>query len=459
MLIAQSMQLTDAVILLLNLDQITILRGGCCNFPLYWNKDTKNLHISSSLPLKEDPVLSLKGLACAIAVVSLQGPYEPNFSRNTPLANWQRLRRGAVSKFKGKFLVSEEPIRHSVSNFINLSTYKNKLLYKLHQALDCYGDRQGTNQQYFIEVSGGYDSTLACLGAQKKDCKVVGGISVQFPYYEFRYEDPIQKAVAEYLKIKRTVIDGRQYFPFAPPERRLQLDEPAIAVTGEKNAIEVVQNALSAGASKVLVGHGGDQVFSTDVTQIEPVYYKLNRRAFTKVGWRHLSEVMLPLKDDCPWLDRSTACFVYDARLDMRIKSEYGIVNRTPFTDLEFFECGIMWSTLNQLRSRPHDKRILQDAFKDNIPSAILMRKGKAPYDGVWARAYSTYGSAIATDLDKVAPILNHIGFSTKWLMNRIQQLSNWEHVSDREVLAAYAISVWLDSWGIHEVADVQWQS
>ncbi len=459
MQIARYMQLTDAVILVSESGQITILRGGCCNFPLYWNINSNNLHISQSLSssLKNNPVLNLRGLACSIAVVSLQGPYEPNFSRNTPLADWLRIRRGAVSKFDKQYLVSEEPIQHNIGGFVKCQINENDMLQKLRQALNCYGERQRNNSQYYVEVSGGYDSTIACIGAQQNGCKTTG-ISVGFPYYEFRYEENIQREVAEYLNLTRTVLDGTKLFPFASSAWKPQLDEPAIAVTGLKNAVEVAQKASSAGARKILVGHGGDQLFSSDLNDIEPVYYKLNRRAFTNTGWGYLSEVMLSLKKGSHWLDRTTGCFVYDARLDMKIKEQYGVVNRTPFTDLEFFECGIMWSTFNTLKANYHDKWILQNAFKDKIPHAISMRKGKAPYDGVWARAYAAHGSDIATELDKVASILNHIGFSTKWLMNRVQQLSNWENVSDREILAAYAIATWLASWDIYEVADVRWQ-
>jgi hypothetical protein len=35
--------------------------------------------------------------------------------------------------------------------------------------------------------------------------------------------------------------------------------------------------------------------------------------------------------------------------------------------------------------------------------------------------------------------------------------LGAWRDVSDREVLALYAVAVWLDAWGLERAADVQW--
>ena len=102
-------------------------------------------------------------------------------------------------------------------------------------------------------------------------------------------------------------------------------------------------------------------------------------------------------------------------------------------------------------------KSILARALADLLPDAVTGRKGKVAYDGVWMRAYAVHGEHIARTIERSAPVLQHIGASPNWLLARVRRLAAWAPVSDREVLAAYAVAVWLVSWGLERVTDVRW--
>jgi hypothetical protein len=92
------------------------------------------------------------------------------------------------------------------------------------------------------------------------------------------------------------------------------------------------------------------------------------------------------------------------------------------------------------------------------LPDAVVQRKGKVAYDGVWMRAYAVHGEHIARTLDRASAVLEHIGVSPAWLLRRVRQLAAWQPVSDREILGAYGLSAWLISWGIERVSDVAWE-
>ncbi len=156
-------------------------------------------------------------------------------------------------------------------------------------------------------------------------------------------------------------------------------------------------------------------------------------------------------------MDRSLGTFVYDARPDVWVKETHGPALRTPFADLGVFRAALAWSHCCQARGVRPDKSILADAAHERLPQAVLQRKGKVAYDGVWMRGYLRHAEHIAGTFERAGSILAHIGVSPMWLQRRARELGEWHDKSDREVLAAYAIATWLESWGLRRAGDVDW--
>ena len=67
------------------------------------------------------------------------------------------------------------------------------------------------------------------------------GVSVRFPYYEFRFEEEIQKAVGAELNVPRSVLDGTKLLPYSPPDVPVRFDEPTVFVTGIRHAEQVAR--------------------------------------------------------------------------------------------------------------------------------------------------------------------------------------------------------------------------
>jgi asparagine synthetase B (glutamine-hydrolysing) len=449
---AAELELTDAFVLC-SPEQVIVARGGSCTFSLFWTRKRSDLHISTRLPLQQAK-FSKAGLVSAVAAACLDGSYEQNACAETPLDGWQRLRRGVVTAFLGRSAPVEEIVVPGFDEREGEET-EETVSKQIRAAFAGYARSQRSVVSSILELSGGFDSTLAGAGAQRPE-GTLHGVSVEFPYYEFRLEAPLQRAVGEALEISRSVLDGTTMFPYAPPDRLPAFDEPTVFVTGVRHAEQVARLAATCAASRIYVGHGGDQLFSTDLTEAEPISHGLARAAFSQRGCRTVTHVFGRIR--LPrWRQRSTGCFVYDARQDVWVKEAFGPTVRTPFTDLALFRAARAWSRLSVSQGAKPDKTILAAALPDLLPQAVVERHGKVAYDGVWMRAYAAHAEHIGRMLDRTSTVLEHIGLSPKWLLRRVRQLSNWQPVSGREVLAAYAISSWLVSQDIERASDVTW--
>lgn len=448
---ASHVELTDVLFVHRLRGDCAVVRGGSCTFPLFWSRAGSQVRLSTVLPLLENETFSRSGLASAMAAVCHHGSYEPNAWTATPLSGWWRVRRGAITFFDlARGTNREEPVEQIATG--EALPQQDDVVESVRAAFAAYGRSQAGVASSVVELSGGYDSTLAAAAARSMT-NVMRGISVEFPYYEFRFEAPVQRAVATAMAIPRAVLDGTDLFPYARWEHPPRFDEPAVFVTGIRHAEQVAGFAATHGATRIYVGHGGDQLFSTDLGGLEPMAASPNRAPYTRQAWRAVRKTHEPA-----WRRRSTGCFVYDARQDVWVKETFGPTLRTPFSDSAVFKAALGWSRLNATLGRRPDKTILARALGDLLPAAVTGRKGKVAYDGVWMRAYAAHGEHIGNMLERVADLLEHIGANPAWLLRRTRSLAEWAPVSDREVLGAYAVAAWLVSWGIERPADVAWE-
>jgi asparagine synthetase B (glutamine-hydrolysing) len=449
---AQVTELTDAAVFHRRGGKVVVVRGASCTFPLFWSRQPAGVHISTALPLLEGTRFSRAGFAATVSAVCLHGSYEPNASLETPLHGWWRLRRGAITALGKGSGITETPIDFNDEAEAN----EAEIAEQIRTAFFEYGRSQQRVTRCVLELSGGFDSTLAGAAARTPHNRMLG-VSVEFPYYEFRFEAATQRAVAAELDIPRTVFDGTQMFPYAPWEHPPRFDEPSVFVTGIRHAEQVAVFAAAHGATRIYMGHGGDQLFSTDLTAPDTLTREPARPAFTRQGWPAVKRALARIRHP-QWRRRTNGCFVYDACQDVWVKETFGASIRTPFTDLAVLRAALMWSRWNASRNVRPDKTILAEALSGLLPDAVIQRKGKVAYDGVWMRAYAAHGEHIARTFERTSAILEQIGISPAWLLRRVRQLANWQPVSDREVLAAYAVSVWLLSWGIERTPEVDWE-
>ena len=443
------LELTDAALMVRD-DEVVAIRGGACTFPLFWHASAGELHLTTRLPVAAGGPFSRAGLVAGVAVAALHSSYEPNAFIETPLADWFRLRRSAVTRLHAARLPVERPIG---SPFVQ-ALAMGAIQAQVSAAFEAYGRSQRAVQRSVLEVSGGFDSTLAA--AVLADRQGMRGVSVAFPYYEFRFEADIQAATAAALGIDRIEFDGTDLLPYAPAQRPAAFEEPSVFITAIRHSEQVAAFAAEHGAERIYMGHGGDQCFATNLLQQEMlVSNPPGRGPFTRTAWRVVSAAIKTIHRS-RWQDRGLGTFVYDARQDVWVKESFGVTIRTPFSDLAVFRAAQAWSRWCVERGMRPDKSILADALPGRLPQAILQRRGKVAYDGVWVRAYRRHGDHIADVFERSAAVFDALGISTRWLVRRTRQLQSWQQVSDREVLAVYALAVWLQARGIEQAEQIR---
>jgi asparagine synthetase B (glutamine-hydrolysing) len=459
-LAACQMEPTDAAIVVTSGDEIFIARGGACNFPLYRESRPGAGHVATMLPLGQGLPLSVSGLLTSVAVVSAAFQNEPNLATATPLHGWSRLRRGTVTALSpGKDLVSEYPI--DLQAAIAEAPSRDSLSRSLQDALDCFGRRQRSRQKVVVELSGGFDSTLAAIAARRQGVELKG-VSVHFPFYEFRYEEALQQAVAARLSASREVLDGTTIYSYAPVDWLPRLDEPATTIITLKRDLTVAQLAGDWGIDRVLVGEGGDQLFSEDMLSPVPAAVPLAAGAFTPDGWQRVEKIRKSMNSEPIYLRRSLLTYLHDARLGVALKEAVGTHTRSPFSDIKMARCALEWARLSALSGVREGKKILSEAFQADLPKEIVNRRSKVSWDGVCARGYARHGQEIATLIESAAEPLAHIGIQPGWIVDRVGQLARWERTTfgkdDKEVFAVYSLAHWLKSWGLERVSGCAWK-
>lgn len=451
---------TDALIVTRADGTVVVARGGAANFPLYWSRSGESIEISTSLTVDGGSTIWREGLLDSLAVVAVSYRGEPNTMLRSPVAGWHRLRRGAETRFARGEVVSQTPIDHGLAL---PSATREGLVRSIRTALDQFAARQRrARTKALVELSGGVDSTLAALAAGNHGI-ALHGVSVHFPFYEFRFEDAIQQDTARALHIPRSVVDGTELYSYAPPRFWPRLDEPATIVMALKRNQVMAELAVTEGTDRVYVGEGGDELFAEDVLEPVPTLAPLPRELFSRRAWQTVAQTGENLRRPCEYGRRSLLTWVYDARLDVVVKDHYGVTTRSPFTDLAMARCGIQWATLKKELGLRQSKAILTEAFGSEMPQAVLSRRDKVPWDGVFARAYAAHGDTILAALDRSSRVLDHLGIDVPWLTRRVRRLSRWEctdfGTDDRLVFSAYAVATWLQSWGIDHPGEHRWTS
>ncbi|WP_432824462.1 asparagine synthase-related protein [Dactylosporangium sp. CA-092794] len=445
-------ELTDAVIISCRSGRLTVIRGGACTVPCYWSRNADVLHITTALPVRDGAALSRAGLVTA-TVTCGSGSYEPNAWLGTPLVGWMRLRRGMRTTFADGS-VHQDPVEFPLPASPGTEADRQAVSEAVQGAFEAFSRVQPATTAV-LELSGGFDSTLAGAAAARAGSSL-HGVSVEFPYYEFRFEPGVQQATASHLGIGRTVLDGTTMFPYSPLAHPARFDEPTVFVTGMRHAETVASVAVGLHASRIYMGHGGDQLFSTNLAELEATTTPPSRSAYSRHAWPQVRRAVERGHSDA-WRRRTTACFVYDARQDIVMKEHWGLAIRTPFTDLAVWRAALRWTAWNTARGGAPDKTILAAALRGWLPVEVTGRRGKVAYDGVWLRAYARHADHIGATIERTAGLLSQAGMSPGWLIRRVEQLAAWKDVSDREVLGAYALASWLLAWEFERAADVSW--
>lgn len=445
-------------------EDVTVWKGGACAIPLYWRAEGDGLALSTRLPHPTQVRLSKSALMASFAIVGAVLQNDQNLVLRTPIAGWRRFRRGAATHWRNDGVSAdmvETPIDFAHARLLPSLDDYHGILEGLRHQLDLFGRSQTGVGPTVLELSGGMDSTLAASAVSREGQRPCG-ISIDFPFYEFRFEDELQVAAASLLRADRILVDGRSIYAYTPHHPRLELDEPAILCLVAQRENTFAKIASDRGARHLLVGEGGDQLFSEHLFEPMEIGGRIDPSALTKEGYALFTSAREAMEaSPAVYLQRSTMNFSYDARLAPAIKGRWGVIARTPFTDLGMVECGVAYARWCAKRGFNPGKKVFVDAFADVLPQAIRERRGKVTWEGVYARTYMANASNLTEEFESCRGALEVIGFDVGWMLKRIDALGRLALTAyardDREILSAYALAYWLNEKGVRHASDCAW--
>jgi hypothetical protein len=445
-------------------NEVIVCKGGACAIPLYWRFAAERIAVTTRLPSPSASALSRRGLLAAFSVVAAVLQNDQNLLLASPLAGWTKLRRGAVTVWRGggdKCKFCETPIDFAEAAVPERLRAYAGIVEELRHQMRVFGATQHGPGRSIFELSGGMDSTLTAWSARRSGEKMVG-VSINFPFYEFRFEEEIQIETAKALGAERWRVDGRDLYAYTPCEPRLALEEPAIISMIAKREARFADLARKAGADAILVGEGGDQLLSEPLLEPMRITDRIDRNVMNAAKRPALNAMVQAMRaGPSAFLNRSTLNFSYDARLALAIKERWGTVSRTPFTDLGMAMCAIAYAKWCANQGFNPGKKLLADAFGDILPAAIRERRGKVSWEGVYARTYLANAEALRAEFEACHDALEEIGFDVRWLVRRVGALERLQLTDygqdDREVMSAYAIAYWLNEKGVRKRMDCDW--
>src|SRR5579862_9110671 len=195
-----SLEPTDIVIMV-GRDDLIGWKGGACAIPLYWRAAGEQIAITTRLPHPSESGLSRYGLIASFAVVGTVLQNDQNLILQSPVVGWTKVRRGAATRWGGRSAscsFDEVPIDFAEAPLLERLQHYDGIMDELRNQIELFGESQADAGPTVFELSGGMDSTLAAWGARRQGERPLG-ISISFPFYEFRFEEEIQLDTAKAL--------------------------------------------------------------------------------------------------------------------------------------------------------------------------------------------------------------------------------------------------------------------
>jgi asparagine synthase (glutamine-hydrolysing) len=172
---------------------------------------------------------------------------------------------------------------------------EDELRARLAQVVRGAADDEGRT---WVELSGGLDSSTVAATAVRAGIDDVAALSIFHSEWPEADERPWMRAVTDALRIPWHAIDGGEVLPFARPPGEAFAEPTIGSIDGAKLA--ACDELLAAhGVTRVLTGHGGDELFGANVGWPHHVADALVERRFAaaltqlrssrRAGWEHRS--------------------------------------------------------------------------------------------------------------------------------------------------------------------------
>ena len=374
-----------------------ILRGGASKTRLYFSWQHGELSIDTSALRGNFPPTPRKDLFAFVLAESSLGPVEVRSTTETAMAGIYRAPPASLVcvRIQSPHQEIYEILHPDATNFDVQS--QSELLDELHDRVSSRIKEAMTDHQMIgVELSGGIDSMIAGSLCQKHRSgqQHAFGITLTYPYYEFRRERRFITDAYSYSKLERILPITDSPLPFdhdflLPPH-----SEPNLWTTGIRQSEIIGSTAKKAGVSLLFNGHGGDPLFGFGVT--EKIFAVPEFRPPSWIGSQgrlhveeHLSRVRSHIYSGSSTAYRAyfSGIAVDDGWGEELVMPNYGITRCCIFTDPNLLGIASRLFEIGDKPGLPY-KWILRSAFKNELPESIMQRPHKVAYDGTYFRAF-----------------------------------------------------------------------
>ncbi|MGA8496337.1 MAG: asparagine synthase-related protein [Xanthobacteraceae bacterium] len=456
----------DFSVVVIKENEVYLISGPRNFMKLYFQINPDSIRVQDFLP--EQTILEKAGCLNPLAVISqfgsrlALGPFEVCRTTDCINRDWRSVPNGHVVRIaasrlaRGQFDVSTMPFDNIWNGFFDTRL-------ALNDAVECARTALVSNLRIAsklgaicCEASGGIDSgILLSLSRHTLGSTFIGGISCDYPFFEFSREREYRARLYEYTGTKPHYESWEQALPFARCDGLPMHDSPSVDSTNWSAYNCACTTASRAGAATLLTGHGGDRVFLQDPFRA----YPLQRRHERCPKW-------LPKKLYEASMEEATAIHRFlniatpdgiagewhGALFEPGWAGRYGLVGsglkryRSGYLDRDFVRAmASVWLAKPDL-SKGVQKPIAQLIFHEYLPDSTWCRASKVNHLGIVYRGARFWKHQMISLSRTATPVLEAAGIDPKRFLANLDRAGNGHDSVDLFVTLALSLVLWAAS-------------
>jgi asparagine synthetase B (glutamine-hydrolysing) len=427
-------------------------RGPAARVPLYVARGRGRAALTTELWTVAEPARPMpEFLRHVLASAFLPAPTEPDHTLETASPSWLRTPRGAVLAWRdgrarvlGRYGCPPGRTAPGLDQAVAADT--------VWAAIDERIRAVAAGRRFATELSGGIDSgIIAARSRALLPEQFAGGVTLVGPWHELRRERSFVDATIAHARTTTRFVDIEPHLPFSGLANVPVHDEPSLSVLAGSLLGAVFQTARELGVEVLCHGIGGDQVFAD----------RAPSQFAALSGWRDGLDFADPhLRLDvraARWylrrlyfggarcLRRSPAFLLHDGWYDRYLAPAMGLQYEGIFVDLQLLLACDAVRTARRPRAAQPPKAIARRAFAGALAPAVLARRGKAGFDGVYQRGLRRNIDEVCGLIDAEARSLADAGVNARRLIRRVRTCAarGWGS-RDTPVFAALAWVAWM---------------
>ena len=434
---------------------VSLSRGGVGRTGLFFRWETDTLVIDDELPPPgANESLDTSAFAAFLANCASSVPNDVVHTTATLLSNhgWHRVIRSSVIEVSLRSkqisichyqLPEDEPYRH-LSDSDLVAAFREAIIEHV---------RSRARGRCAVELSGGIDSGIVAAVLERA-LRGNGhfGVSLTYPYYEFRHEPAYIDAVNARVGWTPVLLDGARTLLFDDPLHVIDTSEPTRLASGYAQLSAVTQAALRGGARVLFSGHGADQIFGMSpyvrTTLFKPgVNLDLLQSRFAGEVRDHIASMRRLHEDGDPRGHRHffAALMLYDrwvpSPAPAQLACDPGLLSVDTLR--------LSWEVFRRPRWREPGypgKPFAREAFADWLPESVRVRRWKVGYDGLYRRGFARNADRLISGIERERDHLEALGVDSARCVERLQRSKAFHFEHMELLIAILSYCVWRET-------------